>query len=504
MRMKKLLTAPLALVVALLFCTSPAFSQNGAKLFDPPTISLRVLPNGVRGIVHENPGSDLVSVQVWVRAGSAYETQQSNGVTNLIQHLALEATKSTSHKSTLHNGKPESREVKENSPQKRIDTLGGKLSALTARDSMFYSATVASPFLPQAVRALGAATLSPDLSDAKVEEVKNHLFTDIALNFDPIAAASDLAYATAFSSHPYRFSSQGNLATIAALTGKKVREYHQSRFIGSNISVILSGDLERETAHQLIAQEFSAARKTEASSQGSSKAKAEPALTKVLRSSQPGSLPVSVLTFGFRSPAIENEKDVLAADLLLSHWKEGSRSRLHQLLRLEKLDELEAKSAAGEESIDEEDEDSLPLALGFDVDYLTQRNSGLFLVSVIAPFDDAEVTGILFEEIAQLQNQGLSAEELSRAKTLLKQQYLRQSESLSGQGGALGFYEMINNYRFAETYLDRVARVTNEEVMHMARTYLKTDAHVQVTIEGRRPPVDAPDQGSITARKFEE
>jgi hypothetical protein len=44
-----------------------------APLFDPATISLRVLPNGVRGIVKQTRGTGVVAVQVWVRAGSRFE-----------------------------------------------------------------------------------------------------------------------------------------------------------------------------------------------------------------------------------------------------------------------------------------------------------------------------------------------------------------------------------------------------------------------------------------------
>jgi hypothetical protein len=49
---------------------SAAFTA--ARLFDPATISLRTLPNGVRGIVKQTQGTGVVAVQVWVRAGSRF------------------------------------------------------------------------------------------------------------------------------------------------------------------------------------------------------------------------------------------------------------------------------------------------------------------------------------------------------------------------------------------------------------------------------------------------
>ncbi len=85
--------------------------------------------------------------------------------------------------------------------------------------------------LTNALRALADATLSPDLADARVEAVKEELMSQLVRS-DPTQAASNLAYATAFQTHPYRLPPEGTLASIAALTGNKVRLYHRARFAG--------------------------------------------------------------------------------------------------------------------------------------------------------------------------------------------------------------------------------------------------------------------------------
>jgi hypothetical protein len=46
----------------------------------------------------------------------------------------------------------------------------------------------------------------------------------------------------------------------------------------------------------------------------------------------------------------------------------------------------------------------------------------------------------------------------ARAKTMLTRQYVQQSETVSGQAGALGFYDMISTYQFAITYLNQIHR----------------------------------------------
>lgn len=503
-----LLPFSFALTVAL---STPEISFAApAKLFDPARITVKTLPNGVRSVVQESPGGDLVSIQVWVRAGSRFENKDNNGVTHLIETLALRASSTLPDNARGTGG---ARGV--------LESLGGTVSSLTARDSMFYSATVAAPFLTNALRALADATLAPDLADAKVEAVKEELMTRLA-GADPTQTAANLAYTAAFQSHPYRRPPEGTLSGIAALTGNKVRLYHRARFAGENISVVIVGDVTPENGHKLVAQFFG----TAAKATPQPPIPIEKPLTELVRQSQRGSLPITIVALGFRSPGIKNPIDVAASDVLLACWKEGRNATLRKVLNgagplngsndqsapegdeAAPLDDSEAESAEGAPAEpeapapDAPNEENAPMALAFDVDYLTQRDPGLFLIALIAPRDRNAAIGAVMGEVERVKNDGLTEEELARAKEILRLQYIRQSETISGQAGALGFYEMIDNCQFATTYLDRIAKVTNDDIRRVAKEYLKTDGRVEATIEGLRSNQQQPDNGTITARLF--
>jgi len=97
---------------------------------------------------------------------------------------------------------------------------------------------------------------------------------------------------------------------------------------------------------------------------------------------------------------------------------------------------------------------------------------------------------------------GMADDALERARTVLSRQYIQQGETVSGQAGALGFYEMISTYEFAATYLDRIGRVTPSDIKRVATKYLSTAEHAQVAIEpAPRPPDRTPRPGDdvITA-----
>jgi zinc protease len=459
----------------------------------------------VRSVVQETQGTDLVAVQIWVRAGSRYENDANNGAARLIQSLALSGSKSYPRTST-------------GGAEEAIGALGGTVGSLTARDSTFYSATVAASFLPAALRILSDATLHPDLSDAAVEETKLDVESDLMRRaFDPVASASDLSYRAAFSKHPYRRPSGGTAASVAALTGGPVRAYHRARYVGANISVVIVGDVQRDAAHKLVASFFGGA----AASKGPAPAistEAAPAFRQIRR---PGGTPLGTLSLAFRSPGIQSPSDVVAMDVLLAYWKEGSDAALRRVLRASKfgpdaMGDDNAPAGEGENGEegdkgakpDEEEAtpknsqaeapESQPLALAFDVDFLTQRDPGLFIISIVEPSNKDEAIDAIWKEIKSLQQSGIEDKALAEAKRVLTQQYVQQSETVSGLAGALGFYEMIDSYQFAVTYLDRVARVTPADIKRIANKYFSSKSYIQATIDplpNQRPRPRPPEGG---------
>jgi zinc protease len=468
-----------------------------AVLFDPATISLHTLPNGVRGVVKETRGTGLVAVQVWVRAGSRYETGNNVGVSRVIEALALQSSKN--YPGTLAGEAPPAAGAV-GGVRGAIEALGGVASSQTARDSTNYSATVAAAFLPAAIRALADAALHPNLADSAVEEAKADIEEDLRQReANPVTAVTDLAFQTAFAKHPYRWSANGSSDRVEKLTGSQVRAYHHARYVGPNISVIVVGDLESDTAHKLIAQSFGLATATRPSEPTIGTENA-PVGMKTATRRRP--VARTALALGFRAPGIKDSADVVAMDVLLAYWGEGRDAAMRRTLLGNAADPADsdqdqADAAAGTDAPAGPE----PLALAFDVGFLTQRDPGLFIISlVIEPDKRAQVMSAVFAEISRVQTNGIDASALVRARKVLSRQYIQQSETVSGQAGALGFYEMIasNGYEFAVTYLDRIEHITAADIKRVANKYLSSKDYVQVAIEpAPRPPGQRPDTGDV-------
>ena len=438
---------------------------SNRALFDGKTISLKTLPNGVRGVVKETRGTGVVAVQIWVRAGSRYETANNAGVSRVIEQIALQNSKKYPRQSDSTGG-----------AETALEGVGALTTSQTTRDATNFSVTVAPAFAPNALRALSDAVLQPRLTQAEIETTKLDLQDDATRrDADPLLAVADLAFSAGFARHPYRFSPNGSAENLEKLSVKAVRDYHAARYVGGNISVVVVGDISAQSAHALIASSFGGARRAktadvitpDAPLQGRNIVRRRP-------------IARTATALAFRAPGVGQPTDVVAMDVLLSHWSEGRDAALRAVL-------------LGDDSDASEDEEPKPdapepLALGFDVSFLTQRDAGLIVFTLVTEPDlRAAATKATLEAIAGVRQNGLKTPDLERARRLLRQQYLRQGETPSGQAGALGFYEMIATYEFAVSYLDRIDAISNADIRRVAQKYFVPTAVVQTTIDAAIP-----------------
>ncbi|PQV63842.1 putative Zn-dependent peptidase [Abditibacterium utsteinense] len=450
-------------------------SFHAATLLSPAQISLKTLQNGVRGIVKSASGSDLVSIQIWVRAGSRTETTKESGAAHLMEILALRGSK----------GFPAGPNGDDGGALGAIRALGGDAGSLTSRDSTFYSATVAAPFAARAIGIMADAVLRPDLSLSAVEDAKVQAGDDVSRRaFDPVSGAADLAYSVAFAKHPYRRAAIGSENSVGALNQKIARAFYGRQYVGKNISVVVVGQIGSGEAQRIIARTFGAA---------SNRA---PIVTKTV-SESPLKLDVvarrrivsrEVIDLGWRSPGIDKPNDCVALDMILSLWREGIDANLRRIL------------------LRDGDKGPLtPLVASYDVDYLTQKDSGLFLISLVDPQDREAAVEAILSEVKRIGENGVSEAELRRAKEQLRDQYIDQGATVAGQAGALGFYDTIASYRFATDYLSRCSKITASDLQRVAQKYLVPDRYVRTEISPLprpRPEDDNGNSGPVITAKY--
>lgn len=89
-----------------------------------------------------------------------------------------------------------------------------------------------------------------------------------------------------------------------------------------------------------------------------------------------------------------------------------------------------------------------------------------------------EVLKAVDDEIQKVLDSPVRKEEIDRAIKQAKALFAYSSENISNQAFWLGYTEMFGSYDWFENYVDHLARVTPDDVLRIAQTYLKPENRV--------------------------
>lgn len=187
----------------------------------------QTLPNGLRAVIIEVPHLHTVSLVMYARVGSRYESVETNGLSHFVEHMLFRGTAAHPDSLALHRA---------------IEEFGGTLYAETGRDYSLYQIAVHPECLERALELLAeifAAPAFPDIDRERqivIEEILEDQDEDgHEINVD------DVARTAAWPGHPLGFKITGPLRNVRRFTVADVRR-HFARFYGaSNMILCLSG-----------------------------------------------------------------------------------------------------------------------------------------------------------------------------------------------------------------------------------------------------------------------
>ncbi len=148
------------------------------------------LNDGLRIVSDYMPHARSVAVGLWIRCGSAYETESNNGISHFIEHMLFKGTKKRS-----------AREIAQS-----LESVGGSLNASTGKEVSVYQALTLSEHLPLAVDVLSDLVLHPKFDRHEIEREKSVVLSEISHALeDPEDLAIDYLYRNIFFNNPLGF-----------------------------------------------------------------------------------------------------------------------------------------------------------------------------------------------------------------------------------------------------------------------------------------------------------
>jgi zinc protease len=390
------------------------------------------LPNGLRLLVREDLRLPLVSIAGAFKAGLLAETEQNNGITRLLSKVLLKGT--------------ERRTAEQLADE--IEAAGGSITAEGGNNSISLFARVLQPDLALGLDIVSDVLLRATLPEKAIAREKEIQLASIKAEEEEMTVvARNLLRRHLLPGHPYSLRSLGTPESVAQLTRDDLAAFREHHLVGRNGVLAVFGAVRADEVKALVEQHFGAL------------PAGEPAFAQI-PSPQAPAAPIEV-----------SETKPKAQAVLMVGFLGG---------------DIYSPDRAALELIDEASSD---LGSRFFVRIREQMGLAYFVGSssmpglVRAPFvfylgtDPLKVTAVqaeLMDEIRQLAEKGLSAEELARAKEkLLGAQDIRnQSNDNFAFSTALDeLYGLgFDHYRDLRR---EVESVTLEDVRRVAQKYFR-------------------------------
>ncbi len=403
-----------------------------------------VLDNGLTVIVAENHASDVFTLNAWVKVGSRDETDELNGAAHFVEHLLFKGTARR----------------KPGEISRAVESVGGVLNASTSFDYTQYFIVASSRFFDRILDIQADALMNSSFDPQEVERERPVILQELALIDDtPSRSGIFQLYSTAYSVHPYHRPVGGTRAIIARLARDQVFEFYRTYYGPANVTLVVAGDVKTDEVLAKIRQVLGNWRR---SVQSRRAAPVEPPLPSVRRLVDERDVRVTTMQMGWLTADVQSP-DHYVLDVLLYALGRGRGARLVRTLR---------------------DQQRLVQSIG--ASFSTAVDPSLFIIQAVTePQNQAAAEAAILAELAAVREQGISADELDRAKTLIAADELISQQTSRGQASALGFAATVATLAYHETYLDRISAVTRDDVLRVANRYLLPQRYAIVIIRPR-------------------
>jgi zinc protease len=406
------------------------------------------LDNGLEVLTLEDHAVPLVTVQVWYRVGSRNERPGITGISHFLEHMMFKGT--PKYGPGLYS--------------QLIQRYGGTQNAFTSYDMTAYYSV------------LPAARLDLAL-DLEADRMTNLLFDPTELKAErevvkeerrlrentPTGPMYEVLGALAYKAHPYHWPTIGWMSDIESITREELLAHYKTYYIPNNATVIIVGDVDASQTMETVRHHFGAL------PQGPTPPPVRPPEPPQLgehRAEIPRPTALAALAIAYHIPAADHA-DALPLEVLSQILSQGQSSRLYRELVYQRQ-----------------------LATSINTNADLRVDPGLFtIVSMVqAGKTPAEVEAAIYEQLAQVTAESIADRELEKAINQAQSGFVFRQDSIQQQGFTIGSFHILQSYKLINEYIERLRRVTKEDVARVARTYLTKTNRTAVTIVPVSPP----------------
>jgi len=394
------------------------------------------LPSGLRIVTEEVSSVRSAAVGIWVNIGSRDEAPATAGASHFLEHL-------------LFKGTPRRNALEISSA---IESVGGEMNAFTSKEYTCFYARVIDTDLPMAVDVISDLITSSIVTAEDVDAERKVVLEEIAMrDDDPSDLVHDLYAETYYGDTALGRPILGTIDSINNMSRNTVFNYYKKRYLPQDLVVAVAGNIKHKRVVAMVEEALS--RDNFLDVQGTPQIRPNTAV----KGGKQGRVGIiyrkseqAHMFYGMQGVA-RNDDRRFTMGVLSSALGGGMSSRLFQEIREKR-------------------------GLAYSVYSYAQQFAGSGQIGFYAgcnPSKATEVINIIQEVLADVASNGMSHEEIERAKGAVRGSLVLSQEDSASRMSRIGKSEIVyGNIMGFDEILKAVARVTPEDVRVIASEFL--------------------------------
>lgn len=405
------------------------------KKMAPHAVPVKMIaPSGMTLITKEDHSTPIVSFCVYFPGGAVFEDSDRMGLTHLMQRLVLKGTQTRTAEQMAGE----------------IEFLGAYLSPFTGKEAFGVSMSAVSRHFRQGIELFADCIMNPRFDDEELQKEKKNIILEIEKRKDDtLNHCLELCEERLFRDNPYGYNLIGKKETVERITREDVVAWYRAFYSPERMIVAFVGDMRTADVQKKFVDVFG-------DFNGAAGATPDedfrlPPREKEIVTEEREKRQVAI-SLGFLAPPLLSREyfSFKVLDYLLS----GMGSRLFINLR---------------------DVEGLAYMVGSS--YIPRKCLGSFKAYMQTSLEkkDKAVLGLL-KELDTLKKEEPSHQEIERVKKYMLGLHEIAMQKKWAQASKLAYYEQMGlGFDFLERYPGGIKRVTQKQVLGVAREYLDTE-----------------------------
>jgi predicted Zn-dependent peptidase len=200
---------------------------------------LTELSSGVRVVTESMDSVRSAALGFWIGTGSGFEDADRAGLSHLLEHMLF--------RGTARYGSLEIDQI--------FDGMGAEINAGTGKETTSVYSRVLDVHLERAFDVMADMVWRPKITDEDLAQEREIVLEEIAMyEDDPQDRVFDVLGEAVFGDHPLGRAIIGTREVVAGTPASELRAFHGGRYTAQNVVVAAAGSVDHDRLVELVAQ----------------------------------------------------------------------------------------------------------------------------------------------------------------------------------------------------------------------------------------------------------